>query len=199
MEFFSDPIHQPFELGNPNGAVGALLIHGFSGTPAEMRYSGQALADAGIFAKGILLPGFGSDIANLKAQSNKTWLEAAYRAWTSFQPRFETTLLIGFSMGGAIATILAADAPPNELILMAPFTRFESRLVDIILPLAQYVKPTVSPFEFGDLDDPDFRKSLLEMVPGIDLDNEETINILKEEMVLPTKVLVGVRKLGRRA
>ena len=199
MELFSDPLHQPFEFGELDSPVGALLIHGFSGTPAEMRHAGQAMADAGIFTKGILLPGFGSDIQNLKHQTDETWLNATQNTWEPFKKRFDKTILVGFSMGGALATILATETPPDELILMAPFIRFDSILADLALPLLQYVKPTVSPFEFNDIDDPDFRKSLLEMLPGIDLDNPETVAVLKEEMVLPTKVLVGLRKLGKLA
>ncbi|MEM9774281.1 MAG: alpha/beta fold hydrolase [Chloroflexota bacterium] len=199
MQLFADPIHQPFEFGERSSAVGALLLHGFSGTPAEMRHAGQAIANTGIFVKGMLLPGFGSDIENLKHQTDETWLNACRKVWLEFSQQFDCTILVGFSMGGALATVLATETAPDHLILMAPFIRFESRLADIALPALQYVKPTISPFEFGDISDPDFRDSLLEMIPDLDLDNSDTINRLKEEMVLPTKVLVCLRRLGRMA
>lgn len=199
MELFSDPIHQPFEFGEPDGPVGALLIHGFGGTPAEMRYAGEAMADAGVFVRGISLPGFGPDIQNLKNQTDQSWLCATRKEWQLLRHQFDKTILVGFSMGGALATILASEELPDELILMAPFIRFDNRLIDLLLPALQYVKHSVSPFEFNSLDDPDFRKSLLEMLPGLDLNDPDIVAILKKEMVLPTKVLVSLRRLGRLA
>jgi len=66
---FSDPSHRPFFLSTnhqpSNSRPGALLIHGFPGTPAEMRPLGTWLHDQGWAAKGILLPGFGPDIFSL--------------------------------------------------------------------------------------------------------------------------------------
>jgi hypothetical protein len=43
----------------------ALLIHGFPGTPAEMRPLGTVLKDAGWTVHGLMLPGLGADIESL--------------------------------------------------------------------------------------------------------------------------------------
>jgi alpha-beta hydrolase superfamily lysophospholipase len=53
---FQGPEHLPFLW--PGGQPAALLVHGFPGTPAEMRPLGEALHQAGWTAQGILLPGF---------------------------------------------------------------------------------------------------------------------------------------------
>ncbi len=62
--FYTDPEHEPFLF--EAGSSRALLIHGFLGSPRELRPLAQELADAGVTARGVLLPGFGADIARLE-------------------------------------------------------------------------------------------------------------------------------------
>ena len=60
---FQGDEHQPFHWNG--GQPAALLVHGFPGTPAEMRPLGTALHQAGWTVYGPLLPGFGPDIVTL--------------------------------------------------------------------------------------------------------------------------------------
>ena len=62
--FYTDPEHEPFLF--EAGSSRALLIHGFLGSPRELRPLAQELAAAGVTARGMLLPGFGAGIARLK-------------------------------------------------------------------------------------------------------------------------------------
>ena len=62
--FFTGEAHQSFDLHA--GPVGALLIHGFMGSPKEMRPLAHALVEAGVSARGVQLPGFGPDRARLE-------------------------------------------------------------------------------------------------------------------------------------
>src|SRR5687768_10527242 len=96
--------HRPFVF-DPERATdtAALLIHGFMGTPKEMRPLGQVLADAGMTAHGILLPGFGDAVGSLGETKRTAWVEAANAAWDGLTARYARTVLIGFSMGGAVA------------------------------------------------------------------------------------------------
>ena len=93
------------------GAPGALLIHGFMGTPAEMRPLGEALAAAGYTARAILLPGFGPDVPNLGQMTKGDWLGAASAAWEEMRAVHSPAMLLGFSMGAAIALHLVAARP----------------------------------------------------------------------------------------
>ena len=54
----------------------ALLLHGFPGTPAELRPLGQALAFAGVRAQAPLLPGFGPAMQRLGDVGAREWLAA---------------------------------------------------------------------------------------------------------------------------
>ena len=60
LRAYQGPEHEPFfwEAGEP----AALLVHGFPGTPAEMRPLGEVLHEAGWTVHGVLLPGFGPQI-----------------------------------------------------------------------------------------------------------------------------------------
>ena len=118
---FQGEEHQSFLL--VGGRPAALLVHGFPGSPAEMRPVGEALHDAGWTVQGLLLPGFGPDIATLQQRRLEDWQAAVANAMASLRREHDPLLLVGLSMGGALALQAAADTPPDGLILLAPFWR----------------------------------------------------------------------------
>jgi carboxylesterase len=197
IDFYSGSEHEPFVLGAGNKA-GALLIHGFPGTPAEMRPLANALAADGWAAHGILLPGFGRDIARLGEMRRGDWLQSAAQIWEEMQYRHRSSVLVGYSMGAAIALQLAAKRPPDALVLLAPFWTMDDWRAAVV-PLLKYVIPTFAPFANANLADPEFRAMLAEMAPELDLDDEAVQRALREQIVLPTAVLDEIRLLGREA
>lgn len=197
--FYQDPVHQPFFFDRGH-AVGALLIHGFPGSPAETRLVGETLAEGGVTARGILLPGFGPEIENLPDQSRKNWVDAAASAWQEMQGQFDRTLLVGYSMGGAVATLLAAEEPPDQLVLLAPFWRFPSWVPHYLMPIIRLFKKEVTPLDLGgDIDDPDFQAELKRFIPDIEFDDKEDVLALMNDLALPTYILEEVWRLGREA
>jgi carboxylesterase len=68
------PNREPFFF--PGGASGVLLIHGFSGSPAEMRGLGERLAQDGHAVAGMRLPGHTSNPADLAGTNWRAWLAA---------------------------------------------------------------------------------------------------------------------------
>lgn len=193
---FPDPSHQPFVLGH--GRVPALLIHGFMGTPAEMRPLAHALTAADHTAHGLLLPGFGQDLPRLGQVGRQDWLDTASTAWEEVRQTSDTAVLIGYSMGAAIAIHLAVQNPPDVLVLLAPFWRLNNWLANL-LPIVKYLKPTLSPFDMGDISDPNMRAQIQKMLPEADLDDPEVIEVLKREATLPTAVLDEIRIMGANA
>lgn len=192
--FYSQPEHQPFALGS--GATGALLVHGFPGTPADVRPLAERLAAAGWAAYGPLLPGFGPQIPTLAQKTRHDWLAAAQESWQKVQAQHETAVLIGFSMGGALALNIAAEMPPDYLVLLAPFWRFatwEGRL----LPIVKHFKKTFYPFADADFTDTAVRQQLAEVMPDADLDDPDVQARIRQEVQLPTKVIDEVRQLGK--
>lgn len=196
VEFFGEPEHQPFRIGS--GDEGVLLIHGFMGTPAEMRPLGERLAELGYDVTGILLPGFGPDIPNLANVTRHDWLEAAGEAWHEVRRSHTRALLAGYSMGAAVSLHLASALPPDGLLLFAPFWRMDGWMFRV-LPLAKHVIRSVAPFEKANFDDPAVRAQLEGLAPGIDLADPETQRFVREEIRLPLSTLDEVVRLGRSA
>ena len=68
----------PFELPGERGAC--LLIHGFTGTPWDVRPLGEALSRAGIAVHGVRLPGHGTTPAAMLDARAPDWLLACDEA-----------------------------------------------------------------------------------------------------------------------
>jgi carboxylesterase len=196
--FYTDPEHRPFRF--EAGSSRALLIHGFLGSPRELRPLAQELANAGVTASGVLLPGFGADIARLKEVRAEEWVAAARAAWEETREGATRTTLIGFSMGGAIALRLAAEAglAPDNLILLAPHWKFADRRT-VVLPVAKYVIREFKPFGRIDFDSPDMRRMLAELAPGADLDDPDVRHTLRNSATIPTRALDELRRVGLSA
>src|SRR5215210_7386293 len=196
--FYTDPDHEPFFI--EAGSSRALLIHGFLGSPRELRPLAQVLADAGVAARGMLLPGFGSDIARLKKVQAEEWLAAARAAWEETREGATRTTLIGFSMGGAVALQLATEAglAPDQLVLLAPHWKFADRRA-AVLPVAKYLIREFKPFGRIDFDSPNMRRMLAELAPGADLDDPEVRHALRNSATIPTRALDELRRVGLSA
>lgn len=167
---FPGPEHQPFEL--KGGAPGALLVHGFPGTPAEVRPLGDALHTAGWTVRGLLLPGFGPQFDTLFERRASEWMGAVTGALADLQRAHEPVLLIGYSMGGALALHAARAAPPHGLVLLAPFWRLRaSWLQRFIFGVVRRFVPHFQPFAHADFANPRLREGLGRMLPGLPLDD----------------------------
>ena len=119
----------PFSLGRGNAAANVLLIHGFTGTPFEMRYLGGYLAKRGFHAIGIRLPGHGLDPEALERTGAMDWINEA-RAQLLALPAGKPTFVAGLSMGALIASILAAEHRDRVagLALCAPALEVNSKM-----------------------------------------------------------------------
>jgi carboxylesterase len=193
--FYTDPGHESFHF--EAGPSRALLIHGFLGSPRELRPLGQELANVGVTARGVLLPGFGADIARLKRVRAGEWLTTARAAWDEIRDGASRTILIGFSMGGAVALRLATEVglAPDQLVLLAPHWKFADRRA-VVLPVAKYLVRDFKPFGAIDFDSPDMRRMLAELAPGADLDDPVVRHALRNSATIPTRALDELRRIG---
>ncbi len=187
--------HQPFLWhGDHSGA--ALLVHGFPGTPAEMRPAAQVLHDAGWTVQGLLLPGFGPQISELTHYNQANWAQAVRRALVALQAEYKTVVLVGNSIGAALTLEVAAQQPPAGLILFAPFWCSANRWLDRIFPAARLFVRQVRPFQKANFSELPFRASIQRMLPEVDLDNTEVQASIRS-LGLPLAVLGQVRRAGQ--
>ncbi len=199
FNFYADGAHEAFHFPAAHPSeVGALLIHGFMGSPKELRPIGEQLAAGGINVHCILLPGFGPQISRLATIKRAEWLEAACRAWDDVCARYKRTILLGYSMGGAIAIHLAVRRAPDRLVLLAPFIRIADRRA-IVLPLLQYVMREFKPYEKADFNSPQVRWDFQHIDPDIDLSDPAVQERLRREATIPMSSLVELQFMCRAA
>jgi carboxylesterase len=91
------------------GPHGALVLHGFTGSPVSMRPLAEALAEAGFAVELPRLPGHGTDAADLALTTWDDWLAEAERALGELRGRVPggRVVVLGISMGGALTLALA--------------------------------------------------------------------------------------------
>ncbi|MGB9380776.1 alpha/beta hydrolase [Candidatus Binatus sp.] len=106
----------------PGGAVSALLIHGLSGTPYEMRYLGERLAARGVRVRGVKLAGHAAQPEELGAASYDNWYESAVNGLEELRQHGEPIVVVGLSMGAVLAARLTADQAESiaGVTLLAP-------------------------------------------------------------------------------
>jgi carboxylesterase len=97
----------PFDLVG-DGAIGAVCIHGFTGTPYEMRYLGEALSRAGISVHGMRLPGHGTRVEDLDETTWRDWVAAVEDAYDEMRLVCGRVALVGQSLGGLLALYIAS-------------------------------------------------------------------------------------------
>lgn len=95
----------------PGGPHGALVIHGFTGSPQSMRGLAGAFAAAGFAVELPRLPGHGTTVDDMIATGWDDWAAAAEAAYDDLAGRTESVVVVGLSMGGGLAALVAARHP----------------------------------------------------------------------------------------
>jgi carboxylesterase len=193
---FSTDKYLPFTIGS--GATGVLLLHGYLGTPAEVRGIAESLSRNGTTNHGILLPGFGKDIANLGSVTQINWLSTAETAWQSISSRHPRRVIVGYSMGGAVAIQLAVKHSPDALVLIAPFWKAPGVLAPLVSVFKHIIR-VIRPFQFVDFENEEIRSYFEGMYPNMDLENPANQKFARENFVIPLASVDEVLRLGKSA
>jgi carboxylesterase len=104
------------------GSHGVLLLHGFGDTPQTLSLLARRLHKAGYSVLVPLLPGHGRSMRDFKQSRADEWIEAAMSALITMREKSPTVSVVGLSMGGALAVLLAAESRDiSALVLIAPY------------------------------------------------------------------------------
>lgn len=108
-------VHGIHEVLGPNGffekrgETGVLLIHGLTGTPAEMRHFGRRLARKGLTVACPQLAGHCDSVATLKASTWEDWYESVDQAFEALARECRHVYVAGLSMGALLGLLLAVN------------------------------------------------------------------------------------------
>lgn len=108
---------------------GILIIHGFTGTPGELRLLANRLNTEGYTVRGLLLPGHGTTPEDLETKTIEDWYEASKKEYIKLKETCTEVSVIGLSMGGLLAMKLAAEFNIHSAIIMsAPIFLYDPRV-----------------------------------------------------------------------
>lgn len=146
------PEPSPFLL--KAGPVGVLLIHGFTGSPPEMRLIGEYLHERGLTVSGPLLSGHGTAIEEMNRCRWTDWTGHVEQALADLQTQCDTVFVGGLSMGALLTLHLAAYHPDLPgIVLYSPATIVADRRI-YLTPLLKHVVRVLPGSEETDLTDP---------------------------------------------
>jgi len=104
------------------GSPGVLLLHGFGDTPQTLALLARRLHKSGYSLYAPLLPGHGRNIDAFGRSRATDWIAAARSALAQMRGRHDSVSVVGLSMGGALAVLLAAELDDiPALVLIAPY------------------------------------------------------------------------------
>lgn len=107
----------PFEFAGDRRGV--LCIHGFTGSPYEMRFLGQSLAARGMTVHGMALPGHATRIEDLMDKTWRDWVDGVTAAFDALAARCDRVAVVGQSLGGLLALYLATRRAPATVVSLA--------------------------------------------------------------------------------
>lgn len=97
-----------------------ILLHGYSGAPAEMRLLGNYLHDFGGYTViAPLLPGHGTDAKNLSVCRCQDWYEAVAEVVADTVKKFPQVAIAGQSLGALLALKAADEFTLRSVVLLS--------------------------------------------------------------------------------
>ncbi|HWE31813.1 MAG TPA: alpha/beta fold hydrolase [Polyangia bacterium] len=175
MERASLKDSEPFSLGGGEPSLGGVLVvHGFTGSPFEMKLLGEDLAARGFAVEGVRLAGHAATTRELAATTWHDWYATVDDAVTRLRARVggKRVAVAGLSMGGLLTLELARlrpDALAAICVMSAPlwlppqaekFSHFMARLPNILWRRAALPKLAGS-----DIRDPEMKRRNHDAVP----------------------------------
>lgn len=118
------------------GEIGCLCLHGFSVSPAELRWLGEDLAMRGHTVYIPRLPAHGTHFRDMARMRWRDWYLHALDAYHLLRRQCQQLYVIGHSMGGLLALLLASEVALNGAVIIAAPLSTHHRL----MPYSRWLK-----------------------------------------------------------
>lgn len=113
------PTAEPFLfLGEPSKPA-CLLIHGFTGTPKEMRWMGEFLNQQGYTCLGVRLAGHATDPEDMIRSNWTDWTASVEEAYHLLRGLTDNVYLMGLSMGGILSLLMSTKLDVKGVVTMS--------------------------------------------------------------------------------
>jgi carboxylesterase len=158
-----EPGAEPFS--SDGGAVGVLVLHGFTGSPRTVRDWAHYLAAAGLTVRAPLLAGHGGTWQELGRTGWTHWYATAESAFTELSARCAQVFVAGISMGGCLAFRLAQTqgSKVSGLVVVNPSLAGDNPLFPLA-PVLKYVVKSLTSIG-GDIKKPGAEEQALRRTP----------------------------------
>lgn len=108
-------------LDSPAASEAVLMVHGWCSGPTDFADLPELLRAEGFHVRVMRLPGHGTTPSDFAASGADDWRAAVRTEHDALAARFARVHAVGFSMGGALLTELAAERDLGRVALLAPF------------------------------------------------------------------------------
>jgi carboxylesterase len=148
------PTAEPFFLpgvstGSTIPGTGCLLIHGFTGTPKEMRWMGEYLAEQGLSVLGVRLAGHATHPEDMIRSRWTDWLASVEDGYHLLRGVAGHIYLIGLSMGGVLSLLMSTRLEVKGVVAIStPYRLRDDWRLNFVGPLSrirQYLPKSSEP------------------------------------------------------
>jgi esterase/lipase len=159
---------QEIEPVHVRASHSVILLHGYMGSPFDFKMLAIRLRDAGFR---VVIPAIPGQNRKTSVYKRGEFTPKFYQDWLAQIVKQETErfgqkpYLLGFSMGGALATVVSAENTVAKLVLLAPFYALPhaNNLVEKIAGWVSWVLPVVPKLSKARIND---AKGYAEYIPG---------------------------------
>jgi carboxylesterase len=113
------PTAEPFFFPGKPGQPGCLLIHGFTGSPKEMRWMGEYLSQQGFPSLGIRLAGHATHPIDMIRSRYTDWMTSVEDGYHLLRGTTDRIYLVGLSMGGVLSLSMSMRLDVAGVIAMS--------------------------------------------------------------------------------
>ncbi|MEP7134259.1 MAG: alpha/beta fold hydrolase, partial [Chloroflexota bacterium] len=113
------PTAEPFFLLGDRSKPACLLIHGFTGTPKEMRWMGEYLNRQGFTCLGVRLAGHATTPEDMIASRWTDWTASVEDAYSLLLGVTDNIYLMGLSMGGILSLLMSTRLDVRGVVAMS--------------------------------------------------------------------------------
>ena len=146
-------LHHP-EQQKERPRVGVLLVHGLNGSRHDMEEIAELVADRGMTAENMLLPGHGTHVRDMLPLGWADWSRAVRVELQRLKQVCDCVFLIGHSLGGAlclhtaayeqIAGVVTMCAPLHMFFWTRPVVRLAKCFMPVLPTLREDIRDAVA-------------------------------------------------------